>query len=112
MGYKRSRSDSRLVQCKDGTQIEVHPAYDFTTNDWFRIPEEESIRIREERKRYKRSRGNDNMALVSKITTGGVQDDIRSIQKRISEIESNTGDGQSRASVSIMGGRNEQANQK
>ena len=52
------------------------------------------------------------MIVVSKTTTGGVQDDIKSIHKRISEIESNTGDGKSRASGSIMGGRNKQANIK
>ena len=39
-----------------------------------------------------------------------MQDDIRSIQQRISAIESNTRDGKYRASESIMGGRNEQAN--
>ena len=70
----------------------------------------ERIRIREERTRYKRSRGNENKTVVSKITTGGVQDDIRSIRQRISQIESNTEDGQSRASGSIIGGRNEQDN--
>ena len=70
----------------------------------------ERIRIREERTRYKRSRGNENKTVVSKITTGGVQDDIRSIRQRISQIESNTEDGQSRASGLIIGGRNEQEN--
>ena len=49
---------------------------------------------------------------MREITTGGVQDNIRSIQQRISAIESNTGDGQSRAPGSIMGGRNEQANMR
>ena len=28
-GYKQSRSDARMVQCNDGTQIEVNTAYDF-----------------------------------------------------------------------------------
>ena len=41
-----------------------------------------------------------------------MQDNIRSIQQRISAIESNTGDGQSRTSGLIMGGRNEQANMR
>ena len=45
--YKRSRSNARMVQCNDGTQIEVHPACELTTNEWFRLPEAESIRIRE-----------------------------------------------------------------
>ena len=90
LGYKRPRSNARMVQCNDGTQIEVHPAYDFTTNKWFWLTEAERISIREERTRYKRSRGNDDRTVVSEITTGGVQDNIRSIQQRISAIESNT----------------------
>ena len=99
-----------MVQYIYGTQIEVHTDYEFTSEEWFSLPEEEMIRIREERKQYKRSLGNDNKTVVRKITTGGVQDDIRSIQQRISAIESDTGDGQSRVSGYIMGGRNEHAN--
>ena len=38
-GYEQSRSDSRMVQCKDGTHIEVHPSCDFTTDEWFRLTE-------------------------------------------------------------------------
>ena len=87
-----------MVQCNYGTQVEVRPACEFTIEEWFRLPEAERIRIREERKRYKRSHGNDNKTVVRKITTGGVQDNIRLIQQRISEIESKTVDGQSRAS--------------
>ena len=45
-GYKHSRSDAIMVQCNYGMQIEVHPAYDFTTDEWFKLPEEEMIRIR------------------------------------------------------------------
>ena len=41
-----------------------------------------------------------------------MQDDIRSIQQIMSAIELNTVNGQSRASVLIMGGRNEQANMR
>ena len=39
-----------------------------------------------------------------------MQENIISIQERISEIESNTGYGQHRASGSIMGGRYEKEN--
>ena len=69
-----------MVQCNDGMQIEVHPSSDFTIDEWFRLPEAERIRIREERTWYKISRGNDDKIVVRKITTGGVQDYIRSIQ--------------------------------
>ena len=107
-GYKRSIPDDRMVQCNDGMQIVVHPAYDFTADEWFRLPEAKNIWIRGERTQYKRSRRNDDKTVVRKTTTGGVQEYIRSIEKRISAIELNTGDGQSRASGSIMGGRNKQ----
>ena len=56
------------------------------------------------------SRGDDDRTVVSEITTGCVQDNSKSIQQIISSTESNTGYGQSRASGSIMGCRNEQAN--
>ena len=72
MGYKQYIYDVRTVQCNDGTQIEVHPAYDFTTDEWFRLPEAERIIIREEKTRYKRSHGNENKTVVRKITTGVV----------------------------------------
>ena len=68
-----------MVQCNDGTQIEVHPDYGFTTDEWFMLPEAERIRIIEESKRYKRSRENYIKTVVRKITTGGVQDNIRLI---------------------------------
>ena len=50
------------------------------------IPEAERISTREIKIGYKRSHGNDDRILVMKITTGGVQDTIRLIQLRISEI--------------------------
>ena len=40
-----------MVQCNYGTYIEVHPAYDFITDELFRLLEAERIRIREERTR-------------------------------------------------------------
>ena len=86
-----------MVQCNNGMQIEFHPVYYFTTNEGFRLPEAEKIRIREERAQYKNSRGNDDRTVISKITTGGMQDDIRLIQQRLSAIESNIGYGQYRA---------------
>ena len=68
-----------MVQCNDGTQIEVHPAYDFTTDEGFSLTEAERITIREERTRYKILRVNDDRKVVREITTGGVQYNIRSI---------------------------------
>ena len=89
----------------------MHPAYYFTSDEWYRLLEAEKIRIREEQSRHKRSRVNDCGTVISEITTGGngtVQYNNRTIQQRISVIESNA-DVKSRATVYIIGGRNEQA---
>ena len=45
-GYRRSRSDARMVHFNDGTKIEVHPAYDFTSDKWSRLPEANKTKIR------------------------------------------------------------------
>ena len=89
----------------------MHPVYDFKSDEWYNLPEAEKIRIREEQSRHKRSRVNDCGTVISEISTGGngtVQYNNRTIQQRISVIESNV-DVQSRATVYIIGGRNEQA---
>ena len=92
-----------MVQCNDGTHIEVQPSYDFTSDEWYELPEADKITIGHVK--------NDGGNVISEITTGGksmVQEYIRKIQQRISAIESNA-DVQSRAMGSIMGGKNEQA---
>ena len=89
----------------------MRPTYYFTSDEWYKIPEDEKIIIREEQSRYKRSRRNYGGTLINEITPGGnsiEQDSIRTIQQRIPAIESNA-DGQLIATGSIMGGRNEQA---
>ena len=76
-----------MVQCNDVTQIEVYPDYYFESYEWYNLTESEKIRIREEWSRHKRSRGNDGGTVISEITTGGngtVQDNIRTIEQRIS----------------------------
>ena len=82
-----------MVQCNDITHIEVQPTYYFTSDDWYRLPEAEKIRIIEAQSRHKRSHGNDGGTVISEIKTGGnskVQDNIRRIQHIISTIEYNT----------------------
>lgn len=108
-GYKRNRDDARMVQCNDGTQIEVHPSYDFTSKEWYKLPEAEKIRIREERNKYKRSKVSDSATVISEITTGNltVKDELKSMKHRISAMESIA--GSNTVGDSVMGGRNEQA---
>ena len=111
--YRRSRPDARMVRCSDGTQIEVHAAYDFTNDEWFRLPETERIRIADERARYKRARTNnyDQASVgVSEVTTSTENDDIANLRNRISAIESQNNGANTNEFTSIMGGRNEQAN--
>ena len=47
-----------MVRCNDVSQLEVHLSYDFTNNEWNRLPEAEIIMITEEMACYKRSRTN------------------------------------------------------
>ena len=65
----------------------MHPSYYFSSYELHKLPEAENTRIREELFCHKRSRGNDGGTVISEITTGGngtVQDNIRTIEQRIS----------------------------
>lgn len=124
---RRRRSDARMVRCTDGTEMEVHPSYQFNDSEWGILPDTERNRILEERRNYKRGRNNndtDNRSLVSEITTGDRNDDLCSIaasvtqlQNRISSMHSvppananeTGGDNNNRPPSSVMGGRNEQS---
>ena len=96
--------------------IEVHPSYEFTDEEWHNLPFAERDRITDERARYKRYRTNrslDNASVISEVTTNsqvgkGLQGQLRSLQHRISTMESQT--QSTSIPGSIMGGRNEQAN--
>ena len=119
-GYRRSRQDARMVQCHDGTQIEAHPVYDFTSDEWQRLPEAERSRIREERTRYKRSRRGgrdaDNDTIISEISVGvkttALQDHLREFGRQIQELDTAVADTRSTTPIeagTVMGGRNDQA---
>jgi hypothetical protein len=126
-GYKRSHRDARMVQCTDGSQMEVHASYRLTDDQWHILPEAEKTRILTERANYKRSRGYNNnpddRSTISQLTTITGGDDIRSIsesvnnlQRQISNLQSqpsrnnnNADDTNNGPPGSIMGGRNEQA---
>ena len=112
-GYRRNRSDARMVRCSDGTEIEVHPAYDFTDDEWFRLPEAERSRITDERTRYKRARTNryadqQSVAMSEITTTDNIE--MQRLSNRISAVESSQDNSSTSGQVSIIGGRNEQAN--
>ena len=102
--------------------MEVRPSYDFTNDEWHRLPEEEIIRITEEMARYKISctsrYGFDTVSVsMSEITTENendvntVQSQFQILQQRILAVETEIYAGQScRSPYYIMGGNNEQAN--
>ena len=102
--------------------MEVQPSYEFTNNEWNRLPEAERISITEEKERCKRSLtnryGSDTSSLaMSEIKTANANDvntvhvQLKIIQQIISAVKIESNDGESfRLPSSIMGGRNEQAN--
>jgi hypothetical protein len=93
----------------DGNEIQVHPAYQFSSTVWANIPRDEQERLRNERNDYRNVRqmtshnqgyggynnnpppSSEQRSIVSEITTGRNNNDSTS------------------TSGSIMGGRNEQA---
>ena len=115
---RRPRTDSRMVRCSDGTEVEVHASFQFDDNVWFSLPEVERNRIVQERQAYKRQkyRGGDDRTAISQITTGtnnaDLQSTVQAMQQQISSIQSqqNVQTSNNIPPSSIMGGRNEQTN--
>ena len=106
--------NTRMVQCTDGTEIEVHASYKFSPEDWERLPREERNRIINERKEYsenkRQRRTEEQTSFISSIA--------RSVISEMRQGSNNNGDDVSTLAEgtaapspprSIMGGRNEQA---
>ena len=124
---RRGRDDARMVRCVDGTNIEVHPAYKFTDEEWNVLPHTEKSRILRERESYKRNRSsndqNTNYTTVSELTTNTphpnqgsndydtINQSVNQLSRQVSAISSsqNNNGNTSSGYSSIMGGRNEQA---
>ena len=116
-GYRRSRNDARTVRGNDGTQIEVHPSYSFTDQEWQNIPYAEQTRIHNERADYKRRRRSvgDGRSIISDVTTDisrqppeDMSSQLQALQQRIASMESQQPSGDI-STGTIMGGRNDQA---
>ena len=114
-GRNRSHPDARMVQCTDGTQMEVHASYKLKSHQWNILPQAEKNRITRERAAYRRSRqrnNDDDRSTVSEITS-----DVRSMSETLTRMQaqisslSQAGSQNDSGSVpaTIMGGRNEQA---
>jgi uncharacterized membrane protein YgcG len=123
---RHGRRDARMIRCTDGSEMEVHPAYQFTDQEWNLLPEAERTCIIDERNAYKRKRqGNDDRSLISEITTDHnnnprqedlrtIAESVQNINQRISSMTSNNdrrdnSTNENLPSPSIMGGRNEQS---
>ena len=79
---KRKRSDAWEITCDDGTRLEVHPSYSFSSDVWHKIPRDVKDRLMSQRQEYKKRREANAVGTDNK---------------------NNGGDN-----GSIMGGRNEQ----
>ena len=110
-----------MVHCTDGTQLEVHPAYQFTDAEWGILPQAERDRVISERASYKRRRTNndqDSRSLISEITTDRQQGDLCSLADTVNVLQQTVAglttqqsetENNDEPPTSIMGGRNEQA---
>mmetsp|Transcript_13016 Transcript_13016/g.24451 ORF Transcript_13016/g.24451 Transcript_13016/m.24451 type:complete len:201 (+) Transcript_13016:1082-1684(+) len=79
-GNKRNHTDARFIIDTNGSHMEVHPSYDFSSDEWRRIPQEEQKHLRQERKQYCNSRrrstsqvqqqlANDGRSVISDVTS-------------------------------------------
>ena len=116
---RRNRSDARMVRCLNGSNMEIHPAYKFSDDEWNLLPESERNRIIEERQSYKRSRLNNNNyhqssgSVISEITTGtpdlqSIANSVNQMSRHINELQNHNNNNNNLPPSSIMGGRNEQ----
>ena len=108
---------TRTVQLTDGSQIEVHPAFHFSSEVWDLMPSNERSRITDERNEHRRRRLNNG----GYTAVGGTLRDARSTASEITQTESDIiqqraiqevqqyNPSASQGSGTIMGGRNEQA---
>ncbi|KAI2511631.1 hypothetical protein MHU86_2697 [Fragilaria crotonensis] len=113
----KTRTDSRMITLTDGTQIEYHASFNFPRHVYLKMKQEDRDTLKRERAAYNERNGR------SSRTT-----EIQELRSQIQELQSVTGTQQpptdtvsvsNRSHVSqmttnhsIMGGRNEQANNR
>ena len=54
--YEGDRADAYFIRCTDGSRLEVHPAYNFSTEEWNKIPHKEKERLTQMRRDYKKTK--------------------------------------------------------
>jgi hypothetical protein len=114
-GVRRSRTDSRIITLTDGTQIEYHPSFNFPRHVFMKMRQEDRDTLRRERQTYNdgqrqrseiqelRSQVQELGGSVRTSNSPPPSDSVAVSQhSQVSQMTSTT-------NHSIMGGRNEQA---
>ena len=113
---RRTRTDSRMITLTDGTQVQYHASFNFPRHVYLKMKQEDRDTLKRERTTYSQNnRGR------------GARSEIQELRTQIQELQSQAGSSlhpstdsasvrsqvsQITAGTSIMGGRNEQAEQR
>jgi hypothetical protein len=120
---KRTQTDSRMITLTDGSQIKYHASFNFPRHVYMKMKQEDRETLKRERAAYRTSDGSGGCSTRS---------EIQELRSQIQELQNNAGSASStvasnplpdvvsvRSQVSqlttgqsIMGGRNEQAQQR
>ena len=112
--HHQTRTDSRMITLTDGSQIEYHASFNFPRHTYLKMKQEDRETLKRERAAYNQSRGRGTRSEIQElrsqiqalqgtiVTTEHSTDNVSvSQQSQVSQLTSGT--------HSIMGGRNEQA---
>ena len=110
----RQRTDSRMITLTDGSQIEYHASFNFPRHTYLKMKQEDRDNLKRERAAYNQRNGRNNREIQelrsqiqelqqSNSSTSAPPTDTVSVRSQVSQITANN---------SIMGGRNEQANNR
>ena len=113
---RQTRTDSRMITLTDGTQIEYHASFNFPRHIYMKMKQEDKDALKRERAAYNQNHGRGSRSEIQELrsqiqelqqqSTGSVSQppaDSISVRSQVSQMTSGT---------SIMGGRNEQANNR
>ena len=120
---KRTRTDSRTITLRDGSQIEYHPSFHFSPTVFAKFKQEDKDMLQRERREYKQRNNRTGSDRSIQETVSQQQRQIQELQQQLSdqtrEGERHPTDvtigtnAQSQISqitgTTMMGGRNEQA---
>ena len=112
---RQTRTDSRMITLTDGTQVEYHASFNFPRHVYLKMKQEDRDTLKRERATHNQNRGR------------GARSEIQELRTQIQELQSQAGSttqpttdsvsvrsqvSQITTGTNIMGGRNEQAEQR